>query len=131
MSRKRVFQKHIEKGRFYHVHEGSKTGHPGFVFWKNDKKNIYFLLTTDLSNGPHRTKLSKKIDPKGSVVGYINNRPLIAKRKDIGGQRCDFRFDKTDRALLQIISLRKWRFTKNVTRKDYRYLCRLKKKPRY
>ena len=44
MAKKIIYSKQIEKGRFYHIHEGSPTGHPGMVFWKNDKRNLYLFL---------------------------------------------------------------------------------------
>ena len=50
MSKKKKV-KPIIKGYFYHVHEGSETGHPGFVYWKSDRKNLYLLITTGTSGG--------------------------------------------------------------------------------
>ena len=38
MSKKKIYKK-IWKGRFYHIHEGSPTGHPGMIYWKNDKNH--------------------------------------------------------------------------------------------
>lgn len=37
----------IEVGKFYFVHDGSKTGHPGFVIWKDDDANRYLVIRTD------------------------------------------------------------------------------------
>ena len=34
--------KNIEVGKFYLIHDGSKTGHPGLVVWESKEKNIYF-----------------------------------------------------------------------------------------
>ena len=36
--------KAIEIGKFYFVHDGSKTGHPGFVVWKDDEANRYLVV---------------------------------------------------------------------------------------
>ena len=39
--------KQIEVGKFYFIHDGSKTGHPGFVVWKDDEANRYLVIRTD------------------------------------------------------------------------------------
>ena len=39
--------KNIEVGKFYLIHGGSKTGHPGFVVWKDDNANRYLLVLTE------------------------------------------------------------------------------------
>ena len=33
--------KQIDVGKFYLIHDGSRTGHPGFVVWKDDEANRY------------------------------------------------------------------------------------------
>ena len=85
MSKKKIITKKVKKGKFYHFHEGSPSGHPGMVYWKNDNKNLYLAVTTDSSPGEHRTKLAY---PTSSNVSksYVYNRPLLAKRKNIGGK---------------------------------------------
>ena len=128
MSKKKVISKHIQKGRFYHFHEGSPTGHPGMVFWKNDSKNLYLALTTDTSLGPHRTKLTKVNEHQAN---FVQNKPLLAKRKDIGGLRENIEFNKKDKKLLKDISKRPYRETLSIRRSDRRYISRLKKKPKY
>lgn len=122
--------KHILKGYFYHIHEGSPTGHPGMVYWKNDKRNLYLALTTDSSSGEHRTKLSEATD-ETVEQSFVYNRPLLAKRRDIGGIRTNVRFDKNDKSLLRVVSRRIYRETNSINRKDRRYLKSLKKKPKY
>ena len=93
MSKKYIYLKHIEKGRFYHIHEGSPTGHPGMVFWKNDKRNLYLVLTTDSSIGKHRTKLKQKTS-ESIKHSFVYNRPSLVKRKDIGGLYKNMTFSK-------------------------------------
>ena len=39
--------KNIEVGKFYFIHDGSKTGHPGYVVWKDDEKNRYLVVRFD------------------------------------------------------------------------------------
>ena len=122
--------KSIQKGKFYHVHEGSPTGHPGMVFWKNDKRNLYLTITTDSSEGEHRTMLSTPTS-KEIKHSFVYNRPTLAKRRDIGGQYKNMVFSKKDKNLLRIISRKNYRETKSIKSKDRRFIKRLKKKPRY
>ena len=122
--------KHIEKGSFYHIHEGSPTGHPGMIYWKNDKRNLYLALTTDSSYGEHRTKLSSQTSSKVSH-SFVYNRPTLLKRRDIGSKYAEMHFSKNDKPLLKVISRRQFRETKSIKSKDRRYMKKLKKKPRY
>lgn len=119
----------IIKGKFRHIHEGSPTGHPGMVYWKNDKRNLYLAFTTDSSAGTHRTILSK---PTSSNVkhSYVNKRPLLAKRKDFGSEYNNMKFSKEDRTLLKVISRRKYRESPSIKSKDRRYLKKMKKYPK-
>ena len=42
--------KNIEVGKFYLIFDGSRTGHPGFVIWKDDEKmDIWSLLQKAIS----------------------------------------------------------------------------------
>ena len=130
MAKKKIVTKHIRKGCFYHIHEGSKTGHPGKIYWKNDQKNLYLVITTDSTDGEHRTKLQFPTDSRVSV-SFVYNRPMLAKRKDIGSEHKDMSFNRKDVVALKIVSRRKYRETKSIKSKDRRYLKKLKKKPRY
>lgn len=42
-----VSSKIIEVGKFYLIHDGSKTGHPGFVVQKDDETNRYLVVITE------------------------------------------------------------------------------------
>ena len=130
MERKKTNIKKVKKGKFYHFHEGSPTGHPGLIYWKNDKKNLYLAVTTDSTPGAHRTKLTHPTS-KDVSESYINNHPLLAKRKNIGGERINMKFDTEDKPLVKTVSRRPNRETKDINRKDRRYIKRLKKKPKY
>ncbi len=81
-----------EKNKFYFIHDGSKTGHPGLVVAKDDEANRYIIVRFD-SNKPgeitkinkgvrHITKLSHTTDDR-IVNSYVKNRPMLCKRKDI------------------------------------------------
>ncbi len=130
MSKKHKYKKHLEKGRFYHFHEGSKSGHPGLIFWKNDKRNLYLAITFDSSSGQHRIKLRIPIG-KDVHQSYAYSRPILAKRKNVGGKRIGLKVDKSDKDLIRATSQKNHRETNAINRKDRRYLKRLQKKPKY
>ena len=58
MSKKKPASKKLLKGKFYAVHEGSKHGHPGKLYWKNDQKNIYLFLKTGTTPTPDNIVLT-------------------------------------------------------------------------
>ena len=111
----------IEVGKFYFVHDGSKTGHPGFVIWKDDEANRYLVIRTD-SDKPgaitkeqkgekHLTKLKYPTEEK-VVNSYVHNRPMMCKRKDIGSKELvGMHFHKDDLDLINEISKRNPEYT--------------------
>ena len=91
-------QKHkvLEVGKFYLIHDGSPTGHPGYIVWKNDSSNEYLVVITE-SDKPgnkskretdkrHLTDLEHPTEPH-LVRSYIKKKPLLCKRKDIGSKQ--------------------------------------------
>ncbi|MCR5332496.1 MAG: hypothetical protein K6E11_00500 [Bacilli bacterium] len=105
--------KNIEVGKFYFIHDGSKTGHPGFVVWKDDEKNRYLVIRFDSDKYgdipkkergiKHITKLSNPTNP--SVMNsYVHNRPMICKRKDIGILLVDLMIDSSDIVIIERVS---------------------------
>ena len=105
--------KTIEVGKFYLIHDGSKTGHPGFVVWKNDETNRYLVVRFD-SDKPgdvpkkdrgvkHITKLNHPTDNL-VVNSYARNRPLLCKRKDIGGELLGLSISQEDKEIIDSIS---------------------------
>ena len=85
----------IEVGKFYLIHDGSKTGHPGFIVSKNDAGNRYLVIITESdkkghiskreSDKRHVTDLDYPTD-NSVVKSYIKKRPMLCKRKDIGSK---------------------------------------------
>ena len=83
----------IEVGKFYFIHDDSKTGHPGFVVWKDDTANRYLVARFDSDKEGdipktergirHITKLKHATD-SNVVNSYVRNRPMLCKRKDFG-----------------------------------------------
>lgn len=113
--------KNIEVGKFYLIHDGSKTGHPGFVVWKDDEANRYLVIRTDSDklgkitktekHERHITKLKHPTDEK-VLNSYVHNRPMMCKRKDIGSKELlGMAFHKDDMDLINKISKRKPEYT--------------------
>ena len=85
--------KNIEVGKFYFLHDGSKTGHPCLVISKDDAKNRYLVVRFDsdkFGDTPkkdrgvrHIIKLKYPIS-KDVINSYVRNRPMLCKRRDIG-----------------------------------------------
>lgn len=107
----------IEVGKFYYLHDGSKTGHPCYVIWKNDERNRYLVVRFDsdkhgetpktLKGVRHITKLSKPTSTK-VTTSYIRNRPMLCKRKDIGGEMNDLHLSDYDKNIVHRIGRNKF-----------------------
>lgn len=108
-----VLQKTIEIGKFYFLHDGSKTGHPGYLIWKDDDANRYLFVKCDsdkYGETPktergvrHITKLSHTIGDN-VATSYVKNRPLLCKRKDIGKLLSDLSIHPEDLEIVIKIS---------------------------
>lgn len=59
MSKKELFNKHLEKGKFYSVN-----GHPGLIVHKNDNKNLYIAVVTGTTQRKHQTPLNHPTEDK-------------------------------------------------------------------
>ena len=108
MSKKVIFTKHLEKGRFY-IHSDGHGGHPALLYKKRDKKNVYYIVVFTSSNGPKRKKLKHSIQPKKIKTSFVHNTPKIAKRRDLGRKALnDIQIDKEDKAIIEVIKRKKW-----------------------
>ena len=105
--------KNIEVGKFYFVHDGSKTGHPGFVIWKDDGSNRYLIirfdsdkfdveLTKEQRGIKHITKLKHPTSPT-VMNSYVHNRPMICKRKDFGSELFGLSISEEDKVTIDLI----------------------------
>ena len=106
--------KAIEVGKFYLIHDGSKTGHPGLVVWKNDDMNRYLVIRTESDKQGKITKRELErqhlIDLKHPtdnmvVKSYIRIRPMMCKRKDIGGELPKMSLSKDDLNIIENVSM--------------------------
>lgn len=94
--------KKLLKGKFYSVNK-----HPGCIVYKNDKKNKYIAVVTGTSGGRHTTKLKHSTE-KNIKNSYVNNRPVVGKRRNFGSKELvGMKFHREDKAIIKVISRRK------------------------
>ena len=115
--------RNIEIGKFYFLHDGTKTGHPGYLVWKDDVTNRYLFVkcdsdkygeTSKVERGVrHITKLSHTIGNEVET-SYVRNRPLLCKRKDIGKILGDLSVHPDDIELIIKISKNKPEFAPSL-----------------
>ena len=102
MSKKKFYNKHLEKGRFYSINK-----HPGLIVFKNDKKNIYLAIVTGTTKHKHQTMLKHPTEAKVHV-SYVNNHPILGKRKHFGSKELvGMKIHSEYRIIMRIISKRK------------------------
>ncbi len=107
--------KNIEVEKFYFIHDGSETGHPGLVVWKDDEINRYLVVRFDrdkqgeipkkLRGVKHITELKHSTDEK-IINSYARNRPMLCKRKDIGFPMVDLKIHPDDQQIIDYIAKR-------------------------
>ena len=120
-------KKTIEVGKFYLIFDGSKTGHPGFVVWKDDEANRYLVIRTESDKPGKITKRELErqhlIDlkhPTDSTVvkSYIRTRPMMCKRKDIGNKELiGMSIHPEDQILVDEVSKKQPQFSKSFKKK--------------
>ena len=109
--------KNIEVGKFYLIFDGSRTGHPGYVVSKDDKKNRYLVVITESDKAGNKSKretdkrhLTDLDYPTDSSVikSYIKKRPMLCKRKDIGSKELlGMKFNPADIQKVKDVTLQK------------------------
>lgn len=102
MSKKKFYNKHLQKGKFYSVNK-----HPGLIIFKSDKKNVYIAVVTGTSQHKHQVKLKHPTESRVSA-SYVNSRPVKGKRKHFGSKELvGMKIHPEDRIVIRIISRRK------------------------
>ena len=102
MSKKKIYKKHLEKGKFY-----SANNHPGLIVEKSDKKNRYLAVVTGTSFHRHQTMLNHPTE-KRIKKSFVNNRPVLGKRKHFGSKELvGMKIHPSDRTLIKVIKKRK------------------------
>ena len=119
--------KNIEVGKFYFIHDGSKTGHPGLVVWKDDDANRYMVVRFDSDKEGdvpkkdrgvrHITCLSHPTD-NNVIRSYVRNRPMICKRRDFGSITFpDMKIHPNDSHIIEYVSNQKPDFSPSFKKK--------------
>ena len=112
----------IEVGKFYFIHDGSKSGHPGFVIWKDDERNLYLAIKFGTSPNEHNFPF---VHPVGENTdkSYVYKRAFLGKRKDyIKRSLPDMKISESEsNVLLTKIDLLNPVFSTNINRKDRKY----------
>ena len=103
MSKKKIYSKHLEKGKFY-IHSDGHKGHPALLFSKIDKKNKYLILVFTSSPGPRRVKLKHSIEPEKISQSFVHKNPTIAKRGELGRKPLEgIKIHNDDKIIVKII----------------------------
>ena len=113
----------IELKKFYFIHDGSKTGHPGYVIAKDDAANRYLIVRFDSDKKGdvpkkargirHITELSHPIESK-VVTSYVKNRPLLCKRRDIGKELLGLTISSVDLLIIEKVALNVPQVSKSI-----------------
>ena len=107
MSKKKIYGKHLEKGRFY-IHTDKHGGHPALLYKKRDNKNMYYIVIFTSSPGPKRKRLKHSIEPIKIKISFVHNSPTIAKRRDLGRNKLEgLKIHKDDKPLIKVIKNKK------------------------
>ena len=122
--------KNIEVGKFYLIHDGSQTGHPGLVVWKDDDKNLYLVIRTESDKEGKISKRELKrqhlIDLKhptdSSVIkSYVRTKPMMCRRKDVGKKELfGMRIHPEDQHIIDLVSKRTPEYSKSFNKKSNR-----------
>ena len=120
--------KTIDVGSFYHFYDGSPSGHPALVIWKDDKFNLYLLIKFGSTKNKNNIELIKPIGE--AKKSYIYKRPYLVKRKDLGVSFGEEMVYEDKDKLIDSILIKDPIESKNIKRKDRRnYKFLVKKNP--
>ena len=123
-----LISKKVEKDHFYLIHDGSRTGHPGLIFWKNDEANLYLAIKFGTTDNQNNIQLKHPIS-KTISKSYVYKKPLLLKRKDIGKELLnDIRINIEDFKTVEQIKNIFPSLSKSVNRKSKRLFKYLSKK---
>lgn len=106
--------KTIEVGKFYFIHDGSKSGHPGYIVWKDEERNLYIAIKFGTTKNDDNEILHQRINQ--SVINYIYKRLFVGKRKDFKKEEFrDFYFTDEIAKKYKEIRKNKFKYSKNVS----------------
>ena len=123
----------INVGKFYLIFEGSKTGHPGYIIWKNDDHNLYLAIKFGTSPNKNNTKLNLSLR-KDDKENLVYNKLFLGKRKNIGKKELS-EMNISDEKLKNILTNLDFlnpSYSPDINSKDrYQYKRNIKKSPHY
>lgn len=113
--------KTIEVGKFYFIHDGSKSGHPGYIVWKDEERNLYIAIKFGTTKNDDNEILNERISQ--ITPNYIYKRLYAGKRKDFGKDAL-FTFHISNEIVKRFkdIKKRNLKFSKNVSKAQKHYL---------
>ena len=123
----------IEVGKFYLLFEGSQSGHPGYIIWKNDEHNLYLAIKFGTTPNKNNKKINCALR-KGDKENLVFNKLFLGKRKNIGKNELT-EMNITEEKLKEV--LRNLDFlnplcSPDINSKDrYQYKRGIKKSPHY
>jgi len=68
----------IKVNHFYLIHDGSRNGHPGLVFWKDDIANLYLAIKFGTTKNQNNASLKHPIS-KNIMNSYVYKKTFIVK----------------------------------------------------
>ncbi len=123
----------IEVGKFYLVFEGSSSGHPGYIIWKNDEHNLYLAIKFGTTPNKDNKKLNCSLR-QGDKENYVFSKLFLGKRKNIGKNELaemNIAKEKLD-DVLRTIDFLNFTWSPDINSKDrYQYKRGIKKSPHY
>lgn len=109
-------KKIIEVGKFYLIHDGSKTGHPGLIIGKSDELNLYVAIKFGTTKNDNNFLLTQRPTPK--TVNYMYKRLFVGKRKDFGtNEFTDFTITNEVLENYEIVKNNKYIYSANLPKK--------------
>ena len=114
--------KSLQVGKFHFLHDGSQTGHPGIIVWKNDEKNIYLAIKVGTSSNEHNTPYYRPLGER-ATQSFIYKRLFLGKRKDYDKRELPDMVLTDDEvaSILDTMDLFNPVYSNNLNRKDKKY----------
>ena len=123
----------IKVGKFYLLFEGSRSGHPGYIIWKNDEHNLYLAIKFGTSPNKNNKSMNCSLR-KGDKENLVYNKLFLGKRKNIGKNELT-EMSISDDKLKEIFSRVDFlnpSCSPDINSKDrYQYKRNIKKSPHY
>ena len=121
--------KNIEIGKYYLIHDGSKSGHPGLIIWKDDQANLYLAIKIGSTSNKNNTLLNSNLT-NDIINHYYYNKPFLGKHKDFGSKPfLDWTLTQELEKLSQKLINKAPIESKSIRRKDrYRFKRSINKK---